>query len=686
VTTVAQNHSELDALLLRVKEQIKACELTEAILVDDKLVTELTDTQWIQAVTKLRAEDIATFDKLKKLYQDAGSQNIEELPAEAIWDTAVDLVAASTSAATVIIIKEKRYKEAALNNLVALLQDVGLAATCHTSVTADHPPRTGKLYFLDYRMQGNDQTAGLDASRLLRDLVKREGDTPPSAVLMSRGVNDHPTQPEWEQVARNAGYYRFNFRYLDKAKVETGKMAFLFFLHELLESYPIGKEYYAQLQRLKDAAQAAANAAFSDIRQLNPSEFGIYAGMFLSDDTGRKASRHLLELFLGLLDAAVKDNEALEASFRAFAKMLALKPMLAMKDKDTHALHQLHTRLLYDRSKWVMTSPVIFGDMYRKESEPNVFYLVITPECDLELRFKNDVWLPKANEILLLRGRLTEQPTEKHPEDYVGMPFVSENKSQWIRWQLREALFVAAKALVPSTPPAGSDPNGYLKWGRLRHTEAEMVQQEYASDLVAVGIDDISGMTQPLRIEFWHAQGQDHQQLDSLVIVQTVNLKDEKNHFWAFGEDCELLLCPEEAGDQFFPFMELVELRKPIPKKTFLEKCKKRHLQFIESEGEPLMFVRSRQNLQKGWKPKRPAKEQPPSSDQPPPDGSLPMDAPPSDMEQVTSAQPPANVQQEPRGKGQEGQEGGEQRSKWVEKSKVKFTDLGSGLPTDEKK
>lgn len=330
----------------------------------------------------------------------------------------------------------------------------------------------------------------MDASRLLSDLVKREGDTPPSAVLMSRGDNDPPSQQEWELVARNAGYYRFNFRYLDKAKVEKGKMAFLFFLHELLDGYPVGKKYYAHLQELRSAAKAAADAALAEIRQLNPVEFSIYAGKFLGDETGRKGSRHILNLFLGLLDAEVKNNEELEVSFRAFAEMLMKTPMMATKEKDTHKLHDLHTRLLYDRSKWVLTGPVVFGDMYQKPGEPDVYYLVITPECDLDPRHKNGVWLPKVDQILLIRGKLTTQPTEKHPESYVGMPFVSEKETRYIRWQLRDALFVLSELLV-ANPHAHDDPvpNGYVKWGRLRNAEAEKVQQEYASDLVEVGVD-----------------------------------------------------------------------------------------------------------------------------------------------------------------------------------------------------
>jgi hypothetical protein len=669
VTEIAQTHSELDALMARVKEQVAACELTEAILVDDKLETDPSESQWIQAVAKLRTDDAPTFEKLGKLYQEAGQERIEDLPIDAIWDKAVGIVNASTAPAVTSILNKVEYKEPALKNLVELLKEVGIGAICRTRVTDEDPPSDRKLYFLDYRMEGNDQTAGMHATQLLRRLVQREGDSPPAAVLMSRGQDEHPTSAEWEKVAKDAGYFRFNFRYLNKAKVDSGKMAFYFFLHELLESYPLGKEYYAQLQGLRKAAKLAADAALANIRQLNPVEFSIYAGKFLGDDTGRKASRHVLNLFLGLLDAEVKNNETLEASFRTFADMLMKTPMLATKDKDTHKLHELHTRLLYDRSKWVLSGPIVFGDMYKKLIEPDVYYLVITPECDLDPRFKDGVWLPKADQLLLIRGRVTNQPTEKHPENYVGMPFVSEKHTLWIRWQLREALFVASQALVSKTPPATpeSDPNGYVRWGRLRNTEAEHVQQEYASDLVEVGVDDISGLTQPRMIEFWHVQsGRPDNQLEALVIVETANLKDDKNPNWAFGEGCELLLCPDTPSEVFFSFSDLVKLRKPTVRKDFLDECKKKNLQFIETEGEPSRFVRSKQSFKggkEGWKPKRPATAQPPSGDQ-----------------------PSGTPQQDPRAKGEGGQEGGKVLSEGTEKLEVKLTDEGPGLPTEERK
>ena len=118
-----------------------------------------------------------------------------------------------------------------------------------------------------------------------------------------------------------------NFRYLGKEKLDGSDVPFLFFLHELLNSLPLGKEYYTQLKNLKDAADAAATAALAKIRQLSPIEFSIFAGKHLGDGSGRRAARHVLELFLGLLDSAVKDSEPLEASFRAFASMLKTSPM-----------------------------------------------------------------------------------------------------------------------------------------------------------------------------------------------------------------------------------------------------------------------------------------------------------------------------------------------------------------------
>ncbi|CAN5458880.1 hypothetical protein BH11PLA2_BH11PLA2_29110 [soil metagenome] len=678
MTETAQPHTEFNALLARVKEQVTACELTEAILVDDQLEVDLTHPQWIQAVGQLKAEDRDAYTKLYRYIGEEGTGNVEEWPAEEIRPKALEIVNESKSTSAIATLKQVRFKEAALEKLVVLLKKVGIDAVCKSRVTDDDPPRTGKLYFLDYRMQGNDQTAGLDAAKLLRDLVKREDVTPPSAILMSRGENNHPTQPEWEQVAKDAGYFRFNFRYLDKGKMETGEMAFLFFLHELLESYPIGKKYYAQLQELRKAAKSAADAALKEIRQLSPAEFSIYAGKYLGDGTGRKASRHVLNLFLGLLDAEVKNNGDLEAGFRTFADMLMKTPMMATKDKDTHKLHDLHTRLLYDRSEWVLTGPIVFGDMYQKPNEPDTYYLVITPECDLDPRDVDGVWIPKTPQILLIRGRLTTQPTDKHPESYVGMPFVSEKETRYIRWQLRDAHFVSSETLVAkaATPP---DPNGYVKWGRLRNVEAEHVQQEYASDLVEVGLDDISGLTQARVIEYWQIAGSKEERKPvDLVIVETANLKDEKKpYFWAFGEGCELILCPDSPGQVFFTFAEFVKLRTPTPRRDFIDECKKKNLQLIDTEGEPLRFVWSKTSFKGGkggWKPKVPVTAQP-ACEQPTAETPQPGDAPPAQGPQAMGDQPTAIGNPPAVPPVAEAKTG----------SVIDLTDEGPGLPTDKK-
>ncbi len=628
--SAAQPDPELDALLQKVRAQVRDCQLTEAILVDDKLDTDLTEPRWIEAVGRLRTDDKAAYENLRQLIGRSGTGNVEELPPDDILDDAVKLVHDSTCLAAKTILTQVRFGERALESLISILQDVGLRAICRTRVTKNDPPRDGKLYFLDYRMQGNDATAGLDACELLIDLVNRPGEAPPpAAVLMSRGQNQHPTQADWEKVARHAGYYRFNFRYLDKEKLQSGKMPFLFFLHEMFAALPLGTNYYGQLKKLKQAADTAAGAALAKIRQLSPAEFSIFAGKHLGDGSGRKATRHVLDLFIGLLESEVKDNKDLEESFRGFADMLRSTPMLATTDTDSQTLHQLHNQLLYDRSRWVRSGPVEFGDIYHRAIERGVYYLVLTPECDLELRYRrdSDTWAPKAEDILLLRGEVKDKPPDKNREDVIGKPFASGDSPRWIWWMLRKRVIVPSRELVVESPDQvagwpqldedtgltvyGSHEGRYLKWGRLRLVDAEEIQQKFVSDLAAVGTDEVSGKINLIPVNVWHSQpGQPDKRLGDLIIVEVPNPKDDDSPYWAFGEGCEPLFCPESPADVILPLSELLELRRLQPKKLFLDKCRKKKLYPVERE--PFCLVRSQKSVPANWKPPTPV---PPAPD-----------------------------------------------------------------------
>lgn len=688
MTAIAPNNAnpDLEALLTRVKEQVEDCELKEVILVDDKLVVELTHVQWIRAVTKLQTEDAATYAKLQTLYQIEGIDNVEELPSEEIWDSAQALVKGSASEEVTSIINEEHFKEPALDNLVSLLREIGLKPVCHTGVSDAVPIRTGKLYFLDYRMEDNDATAGLHASSLLKELVDKPGQTPPSAVLMSRGVHDHPTQPEWEKVARDAGYYRFNFRYLDKVKVEKGKMAFLFFIHELLISYPVGQKYYAQLKGLQKAAQDASTNALAEIRALSPAEFRLFAGKYLGDDSGRKASRHILELFLGLLDAQVKENASLESSFRGFGTILATNPVLATTDPDIHTLHRLHFRLMYDRSPWARFGPVEFGDIFYRFGERDAYYLVITPECDLDPRNDDGEWAPKAEKIMLLKGKVKERPPLKEDGDVVGVLFVSDGAPRWIWWGLRDHMLVPAGNLVqkrqeqvtgwPSLigdtglPVFGSHDERFLKWGRLRKTEAEHVQQEYVGDIASVGLDDMSGKIEMFSAELWHRQDkQPDRFLGTVTIVETVNQKDKDSPFWAIAAGCEPLLCADGPADVMLPFETVIEMRRPMSKKDFLANCTQKKLHYREAKGGPRRFVWSLKSVPGDWTPK-------PALDT----GQVPAASPQSEDKPYADGQPD---QSEPPAAGRPPATPPGDESKIA--SVIDLADAGPSLPTDKK-
>jgi hypothetical protein len=310
----------------------------------------------------------------------------------------------------------------------------------------------------------------------------------------------------------------------------------------------------------------------------------------------------------------VKDNADLEASFRSFAEMLQSSQTLAMTDTDIHTLNKLHNRLLYDRTRWVLSGPVEFGDIYHKPNEQGVYYLVLTPECDLVLRKKDNKWAPKADDILLLRGEVRHREPDKNQENVLAKPFPSDGPPEWIWWYLRKMVVLPTHELIREDPPPadsqqtvgdGGEPQGqprkdrYQKWGRLRQMDAEEIQQKFVSDVASVGTEKVPGQITLLHVEVW--QKQPEKLLGAVVIVETPNPGDEKSPYWAFGEDCEAFMCPDTAADVILPLAQIVELRKPLPRNLFLDKCRSKKL--YPTDGPPIRLVRSQEKVSKDWKP-----------------------------------------------------------------------------------
>ena len=636
MSTGEEVNDEIEALRTQLRERLGQLGINEAILVDDNLVRSLDQGRWDQIIESLGNDAADCLDSVRRVVRLRGTGNIEAVPDEEIQPEIFEIVRGSGTDLAKSLLDALPFREGALDRLHKHLEALGLTVHCYSQITAAEPKRDGKLYFLDYRMDPEDKNPGRHASDLLTQLLHSAGESEeiPAAVLMHRETGPPLTRPEWEEVARGAGYYRFNFRYLNKSTLDRGRNGFVFFLKELAEAIPIGREYLQQLRALKTTAKEATQRTLGKIMLLTPAEFGIFAQKYLEDDIGRKATKHVLELFLGLLDVEIRKDAALEKSFRDFASSLREKPKLASSDSESRVFHDLHTELLYDRSDWVLRGPHDFGDIYHKPPYKENYYLLMTPECDLEPRFipASKAWTPKATDMLLLLGKVSSQRPSGKEEDTIPMPFASEKgkDQQWIYWQVRRPLIIPFAELPSPKKDDGKDSkpttdsgvwpaefyfyagrHKWHRWGRLRHNEAEHIQQRFVSDLASVGLENVSGKSMLQSASVYDMRRQKGKKFVANIELAVIPNPEKPNQpYFAFVEGCEEKLCTDDTSVAIFKWETLFELRHYLPKDRFREKCAPHNVYLTEPDTDRYYIVRSDdEKIAVTWKP--PAKEIP---------------------------------------------------------------------------
>jgi hypothetical protein len=421
-------------------------------------------------------------------------------------------------------------------------------------------------------MQSDPETDGVDAAHLLSEIISNLGESgdPPGAVLMSRSQNERPAATDLEHIARDGGgFLRSNFRYLDKAEMLPSRKRFLFMMNDLLDSLPLGRDYFAQVRALRKAVLGTVKTVAEETCGLLPADFRLFAEAVggTGAEQAERMGEHILALFTSLLVAELRSDKDTQASLDAFIQMLMKRPGMAPGEVASHTLHRIHSRLLYDQSDWIKRVATTFGDIFTCYRDKRTFYLVITPECDLEPQIENGVRVsPKANSVVLLRGDVRdERPLDQRRDDVIVTPLVVDpqtDKAGWVYWQLRAPLIVPRNRLAPGS-------RRFAKWGRLRVQEAEKIQMRYATDLLAVGADDLADRVEKRKATFWREERDKQIRVEQTFhILEIVNPKRHKEIYWALSEGCEHFLCPDEHS--VVPASVALDLRRYQLKRDFV--------------------------------------------------------------------------------------------------------------------
>jgi hypothetical protein len=585
----------VDDIRKMVENKLDDLQIHTVVLVDDEFAPSLPQDRWTELVDVARTHNPNLLSEIDRIVAEKGTGDVEDYPSAKALFSILRAVATSSCQQAKDLLAAPNVQDSLVKLETYLLE---LKREVKKYWKIDDAPRNEKLYFLDFRMQQDPDTQGLDASLLLKRIIAEltdQGD-PPAAVLMSRVRDDRPTVDDLEDITRNGGgFVRSNFRYLDKTETLPSRSRFLFLMNDLLDSLPLGRDYFSRVRSLRQSAQATVAKIAADTCGLLPADLQIFANAIGGSGEERRTTmaNHLISLFTGLLVAELRNDSETYDSLGNFFDMLMAKPGMAPGDVGSHTLHRLHARLLYDCSNWVKSSPIGFGDIYRCRGDGDSYYIVITPECDLEPRYKDGVCSgPKAPFIVLLRGELRdERPPDRERDTEVVTPLIVDPDTEsvrWVYWQLREPRIVPSKRFV-------REGKRFSKWGRLRVQEAEKIQMRYATDLLAVGTDDLSDRAEKREAVLWQLDaGKPAEQLalKKFNVMEIVNPKKREEVYWALAADCEHVLCADK--DPIVPASTIADLRSYQLKSEFINKLRQYKIRIAEGDASPT--VKSKQD------------------------------------------------------------------------------------------
>ena len=574
-----------EALRERVEHLFRNNHIERVIVVDDGLVPTFRHETWTALIAEVGASDAAMLGQLEAVAEESGTLPLASEQPPELLKTLFQLAKKSTSEAARKLASTLTFAETELDRIVAWLKTLCKDVKLHTTV--EDVPADAHLYFIDYTIDEPADQAGGKASRLLQRLVEhvKANGSPPAVVLMSR---NKPDRSQWERVARDGGFLRFCFRYIEKPDISLSQDHFMFYLDELLESVPIGKAFFAQILEFSSAMADASAKVTKHLFGLSPADFRHFAARRLKDKDGRQAARHLRYLFVRLLESELEASAEVEEAMQTLGETLTQTELRIRGDIDENMLYQLQSRILYDRSTSALQSPVTFGDVFRETTQDGYrFYLCITPECDLEIRATGKA---KAESLLLLEGVAVDAPFDQAYLEHTPLvPSEEKGQTRWFEWNFR-------RPRVIPYPNAAAGDGGLERWGRLRHEFAEKVQQRFASDLLEVGTEETISGTRVVQIAL--LGGTEGKKDCGKVSVIRSEMGNEQ--FWAITEDCLDLF--RDARRPFISADAVRELQFFRPTAEFCE-ISKRHKLILIRKDDAFAFVWSPGGTLDKWAP-----------------------------------------------------------------------------------
>ncbi|MFA7344805.1 MAG: DUF2934 domain-containing protein [Terrimicrobiaceae bacterium] len=288
------------------------------------------------------------------------------------------------------------------------------------------------LCLVDYQLLPGEE-GGDTAATIFADLMERAGAKqapPPFVILMSKALTDDDIT-KWSNLAERAGFFRFNYGFLNKERFLSDAAYLLFPILHFVRHQKLSSAYYRQMSSLVEEAHGIAKQISRQLFQVSPPEALLFKSKVSKD--GSTLSEELSDLFAALFSKAIKLSTNVALRMAEVENVIEEEGIPVPYRQQRSALHQLYAELLHQACDKEESAPA-FGDIF--EDADGRFFLVLSQECDIT---KGEERSAKVDRVIAVEGELKSTiPPKDSSEMIVEKPvfFAESDQRLWLWWNL----------------------------------------------------------------------------------------------------------------------------------------------------------------------------------------------------------------------------------------------------------
>jgi hypothetical protein len=527
----------------------------------------------------------------------AEKHNPEEAPSVDLLAVVVAKLSVTPSATETTALNTYMRSEHLLQKLRRFLDQVGFDVSCFTKQPAFVETELPFLCLVDYQILPEEES-GDTAQRIFEQLMRCAESAqrpPPFVILMSKALSDADVN-KWTALAERAGFFRFNYGFLNKEQFLSNSAHLMFPLLHFVKHEKLSKAYFLQMNSLVTEASGVARNVARKLFQVTPPEALLFRERAFEE--GTSLSSELTSLFAELFSSDVQASTKVVARMNILEKVITDHGVPVPYRQQRSALHRLYAELLHQRWDGANIAPC-FGDIF--EDADATYFLVISQECDLaggELRKR------KTDRVMALEGELRNTlPSKNDGEMMIAKPiFIAGNEQpMWLWWNLMRPVVLPltrfAQTLVgefTEEPFAPVRPTLKKRW-KLRFADAEDIQHKFATRMTRVAL---SIMPEFVQVHSFRCS-RNGQIIDGIPPVYVYEVQKEKKI--ALAPESQGTCCVLDNGTYMSKAL-ISKLSVFVPIDTFKLELETESL-LAFTEGENLLLAKTTPEFRRGKKP-----------------------------------------------------------------------------------